>query len=531
MAHKTNTNDTKHTDNTKSRKSTGDAKNKKNKKNAADPAYNLAVKLSGGPDVWAALSSEEQAARLDDIQQALNRPGADVEKVIKDLNDAMAQDLKKAGQEFVDNVSQGAEQELTDMMRAAFDAMSRSDVLKTLNSLLDAASLLGNVAPIYKQLVEERPEYAPLRGAGVEVTQRPTGERDTPDNWALWDLYCKAWAEAQKIYETGPQSGPLENIQGHKLKQWINPTDKATALFFSAAVPRPEDLPGQMSFIPESLNYDNSIPINMGKAGKSKNGKDPKQAILFLSYRTDPGTMQEFNKNWGDEYAGNFFLTFAASNLFLAADPKPGQHVKVSLRQLFRAMPGKTSEPNEKQLQKLLNNVMQCLGTMVYTNTRQIAEQWNFSEYDEQYGQILPGKWVNKRATINGAVVDSYLELYDVSPFLRLALDMKQVQPVNLKVLEIKLSRTESTYRVFYYLLREILWMQAKNSRRAPLITYSDLYAAVGATDRKKKYTARNTCFKILDQWQAIGFIAGYRETPEDKTPGIEIDSTKTLTD
>ena len=524
--HETNTNGT------KNKKHTNDTKSKKRKRGAADPAgLNIAIKLSGGPDAWAALSADEQAARLDDVQKALNRPGTDVEQVIKNLNDAMAQDLEKAGQDFINHVSQGAKQELNNMMRAAFDAMARSDVTKTLNSILDAASLLGNVAPIYKQLVEDRPEYAPLREAGADVTRQPTGERDTPENRALWELYCKAWAEAQKIYEAGEQFGPLENIQGRRLKQWINPTDKATALFFSAAVPRPEDLPGQMSFVPETLNYDNSIPINMGKAGKTKDGKDPKQAILFLSYRTDPGTMQEFNKNWGDEYAGNFFLTFAASNLFLAADPKPGQHVKISLRQLFRAMPGKTSEPNEKQLQKLLNNVLQCLGTMVYTNTRQIAEQWNFQEYDEQYGQILPGKWVNKRATINGAVVDSYLELYDVSPFLRLALDMKQVQPVNIKVLEIKLSRTESTYRVFYYLLREILWMQAKNSRRTPLITYSDLYAAVGATDKKRRFSARNTCFKILDQWREIGFIAGYRETPKTQTPGIEIDSRNTLTD
>ena len=517
------------TKNTKNKKHTG---NKKREKGGPDPAaLQLAIKISGGPDAWAALSADEQAARLDDVQQALNRPGADVQQAIQRINDAMAQDIENAGQDIINKVSQGTEKELNTMMRAAFDAMVNSDGSKTLNSVLDAASLLGNMAPIYKKLIEDRPEYEALRGAGAEVTQEPAGERDTPENRALWELYRKAWAEAQKIYKSGEQFGPLENIQGRRLKQWINPTDKATALFFSAAVPRPEDLPGQMSFVPDTLNYDNSIPVNMGKAGKTKGGKESKQAILFLSYRTDPGTMQEFNKNWGDEYAGNFFLTFAASNLFLAADPKPGQHVKISLRQLFRAMPGKTSEPNEKQLQKLLNNVLQCLGTMVYTNTKQIAEQWNFSEYDEQYGQILPGKWVNKRATINGAVVDSYLELYDVSPFLRLALNMKQVQPVNIKVLEIKLSRTESTYRVFYYLLREILWMQAKNSRRAPLISYSDLYAAVGAKDRKKKFTARNTCFKILEQWREIGFIAGYHETPEDKTPGIEIDSTNTLTD
>lgn len=474
----------------------------------------IALDLAGGADAWIEMTEAERAAavrEVAEIRQALEDPDAqDAEEIIKES--------VRKNRAFL------SDDDLSERVADIFSSFSAKGARYTFNSVLRWAENLGGIAPYYERLVNEKPEYAELKNAHASVTLRPK-EDDPEDVKALHELFRTAWAEAAQIWKEHEAEGQadLENVQGRRLKEWINPTDKNSALFFGPAIARmANDVPGQMTFIPELMNETNAIPINNGRRAVTKSGKK-QNALLFLTYDDDNATMRQLNVKWGDDYAKNFFVTFAATNLFIAGNRK------VTLSQLFRAMPGKTNgTPSKAQLQDLFRSVLQCISTTVYINTKDISERWGIDKYKEIIAPVLPAKWVNERVTINGALADAYLELYDVSPFFQLARDMQQIQPINLKALEIKLSRTETNYRVLYYLLRQVLWMQNPKGKRSNLITYEDLRAGVGGgrEDRLKK-----TCFSILEQWRNIGFISGYKETENGRAPGIEIDSRKLLTD
>ena len=478
--------------------------------------FTLAREIAG--DAWDEMTAEDRAdavREVADVRAALSDPDAPDNPATDEIIIAA---VKKQRELMIVDVSAN--------LTTIFNELIAQHVRYTFNSVLKAAEHLGSIAPYYQRLINEKPEYEALRGAHAAVTLRP--KEDAPEDVrALHELFKKAWAEAARIQETEAAEGAAvadpENVQGRRLKEWINPTDKNSALFFGPAIARMKnDVPGQLNFIPELMDASNSIAINNGRRKSSRSGKNQTE-LLFLNYDDDNATMRQLNVKWGDDYAKNFFVTFAATNLYLAGNRR------ITLSQLFRAMPGKTNgTPSKAQLQDLFKSVLQCISTTVYMNTREISNRWKIDRYKEIVAPVLPGKWVNERITINGALADAYIELYDVSPFFQLAQDMKQIQPINLKALEIKLSRTETNYRVLYYLLRQVLWMQNPGGKRSNFITYEDLKRGVGGgrDNRLKK-----TCYNILEQWRKIGFISGYQETEHGKTLGVEINSKKLLTD
>ena len=98
---------------------------------------------------------------------------------------------------------------------------------------------------------------------------------------------------------------------------------------------------------------------------------------------------------------------------------------------------------------------------------------------------------------------------------------------VKIKMLDIpSLRYTPENFVLKGYLLREVLWMKYRSTRRRPVILYKTLFRYLGVDTSKHNDKERHRCMdirarvkKCLDYWKKSSEIKGYGEgkDPSDK--------------
>ncbi len=141
-------------------------------------------------------------------------------------------------------------------------------------------------------------------------------------------------------------------------------------------------------------------------------------------------------------------------------------------------------------------------------------------------GSLLPSEQT-AAIRINNTLVSDCIHIRS-TPLFEYAVKRDQISSVDIEMLGVPLRHTIEDFSIRGYLLRELLWMKHKRSKRSPVVLYKTLFEYLGintskADDNLRHYImrCRKKVERCLDFWEKKGFINGYQE--EDRSVRIII--------
>lgn len=334
--------------------------------------------------------------------------------------------------------------------------------------------------------------------------------------------------EAQRIRDSIPR-----NIQAKRIKKTLFPNDKLTHDLYGFELPRAGDQSGQQMFSvfdPKQFNSYNSQPLKMSRG---KNGKGP--ATVYYSYHYDLNYLKKMGLTLSKETYFDLWVQNAIANLWEQGNRE------VTLSQIYNAMPGKKkNNPGTNQLNPILKSLLRQQAITLYVNTLEISQEWgldpNSKYYYEIVDSLLPIRVINERIRVNGKLTNTYVVLRDLPPLIGFSKYIGQCRTLPLEVLDVDLTRNNTDYSVYDYLLRNIERIANKykaGTLGEEKLLYSSLFETLGITDerQKNKRTAvTKTALSLLSQFRDKGYIANYREAPKGEERGVYITKEGTRT-
>lgn len=354
-----------------------------------------------------------------------------------------------------------------------------------------------------------KPEYGGISYGDLIEQAEKTG---FDENTEIGAMFHKVRAAARAA-KNGPA---LPDVSYKKITQLELSLDKLATEFFAplAPPPAPDDIDGQMQFIP--------LPYN--KKGSAK------EIVLFYNYKYDDEVLDQRNiqKKIDDE---DYFILSILWNCYTVGN------TKLSITKLYRELNG--DDPNQKQKEDFTNRLIKLATTSIYINDREVSTAWKRDTYHETVVQLAPIKIGIERFTTSGKEVDGGVIITDAPLIMQVSYQTNQFTTVPKELIQVKkkvgtkngkpvyrnASRTNRLYRILHYLIRNIA--RAKDDETNPGeidLIYDTLYTK---TNEKRTTSstrqARETMYMILDHFKNCEYITGYKEDQLKTGLGVRI--------
>lgn len=342
-------------------------------------------------------------------------------------------------------------------------------------------------------------------------------EYTTSDGKPALDIVCSLYAsDFLEAWELVTKDHNVKSVQGHRVKKLIYNNSKISNDFYYLSLPQRSDISGQMSIAqinPTEFNDNNSIPLKMEKTAPAKNAKP---ITLFYNYQYDMDFLAKMGLKISKDNYFDLWVQNAISNLYLAGNRE------VTLRQIFNAMPGKgTGETaNSRQLQKILDSLIVQSSITLYVNTKELSEHWQQVTYKEIISHLLPITIVNERLSVNGRLANTYITIDKEPPLMKLARDLKHIRTLPETLLDVELTRNNTDYGIYDYLIRSIEYM--RGSERSNKILFNTLMNDLNLTAKQRR-GCKDTVLSLLQQFKDKQYIADYKRVDKGAKDGVVI--------
>lgn len=470
----------------------------------------------------------EEADRIRELQAIADNPLYDPER---------AAELKKAAAKISEQTAaQGKriaaviEQFVKEMAKV------REEWSETGNPLLyiheqDIQGLKAEYADILKQFEElhalepyilrelDKPEWRDYGFFDYTLRELLIAAEEDKDKIGPAVILERAREAYKKALEAQGHKEPeqIENVQAHRVHKPIYQQAKLTHDVYFKGIPstfgNPEYEKKAGDVTPETLSDENSFPLKMEKSNRPP-------VTLYYTPRYNMEFFQKFGIKPSQKNFYDLWVQFAVSNLYMAGNRK------VSLNQIFNAMPGVKSDGGraKNQTKAVKESCYRQLGTLIYANNKEMAEAWGLENYDTIAGPLLPINIKEKRATINGKPVDCYIEILSEPPLMKMASALGQIRTLPENLLSINIQRTNNSYGVLDYLIRQIEYMNSRTGARSNKILFKTMFEELQLTADKDKNTrtrCKKTAISILQQMRDMEYIKDFKQTAKGEADGV----------
>lgn len=201
---------------------------------------------------------------------------------------------------------------------------------------------------------------------------------------------------------------------------------------------------------------------------------------------------------------------------------------EISPGMIWKAL-GMDTRPNAQQAERIRESYTKM--TRIRVSIDATGEMSAYGDYTAFHVEdnILPARL--EMAEVNGKITRDCLVLRECPPLYAYSRLRKQVAAIPRGLLQVpKLQSREQNIALKNYLLKRIEAM--KNSSVSRVIRYAAVYDAIGVPkggNRKaeinKRTRARRDVARVLDYWVCRGYIDGYKERRNMRTPdAVEVD-------
>lgn len=328
--------------------------------------------------------------------------------------------------------------------------------------------------------------------------ERTNGGEITPEGAAILLAFIEKENPAPDVSENS-----IAIVQYKKTTQIKTITDKLANVFFSLMAPASsgtQAIDGQRQMTP--LRYECS------------NAK--KEITLFYDYVFDEEILQKYGiaKKFDDF---DFLVMSIIDNLYSAGNEL------VSYTKIYYEMGGEGS-PTSKQLEPIYYSLLKGMTTTIMIDDAQAQEAWKAEtkRYNEIVSPVMPVQLGNERLVVNGKLVNGFVRINNISPFMQVAKPLGHLTAWDKDVLRLyKGRKTKRYYSVMRFLIVQIGWM--RNGNRSRKIKYDTLYKHTGDTTTRAQQLARDMMYRLLDEvFIPTHYVKSYKEEG-DPTPGVKL--------
>lgn len=189
----------------------------------------------------------------------------------------------------------------------------------------------------------------------------------------------------------------------------------------------------------------------------------------------------------------------------------------ITLTQIHYAMGNKGSRPSDNQLQRIRSSVIKMLSARITLDNTSEAETYSRYGRFVYNGMLLPVEFVDYY-NIQGSLTDSAIHIFREPPLISFSRQRKQITPIEIKLLQSPLSKTDIHLAIDDYLIERIARIKHNNDHGKGKLLYKTIYDHVNAGDRKQRQRLPGTVERYLSHYQACGFISGYKTEKDGVT-------------
>jgi len=248
----------------------------------------------------------------------------------------------------------------------------------------------------------------------------------------------------------------------------------------------------------------------------AKEDKVTVKTQVFLSLEEDFGIDLPKNITAYDRAVHDGVCSIIASGTMVATN-----------RQIYEAMTGKTTT-SPQALGHVTRSLNKLQRTKIFIDYTQQAKAKGFKGDKMIFkGNLLDFQEVE--VTFNKNETTSGYKFLSVPILYKYATEVEQIISVDKELLSgDNITNTDDSIVLRHYLLRRIEAMKNKNNRmtsRKILFDTMFEYCGIKSESREQLRRKRDTVFSMLQGWEKLGYIKGYKECKGDKNKiiGVEI--------
>lgn len=271
-----------------------------------------------------------------------------------------------------------------------------------------------------------KPEY---KGLTLEqLSDAPaTDENGNPTEYAL--LYEKAIFAAVEARDKDLAQAP--NIAAVRADSVEYPVDKVNTKIWNLLE---DDTQGQ-------------IKVAMESTQDKKKGR-----MLNLLYSINFDSLEDEIKVSKRLTPFDKRVYIAAATLYNIQKNRGVEDIVITLTQIHYAM-GNSTNPNEKQLQKIYESISKMNSAHITVDNSQEADAYNYPRFVYD-GKLLP--FERMTALVNGRLNEAAIHLFREPPVMTFAKQRNQVTTIDIKVLQSPFSKTDGNLLIEDYLIERI---------------------------------------------------------------------------
>lgn len=303
----------------------------------------------------------------------------------------------------------------------------------------------------------------------------------------------------------------LQQVQYTDSGKIMTSTDKFANIFFSLSAPQSKaDIPGQLSFEPIALDYENA------------NGKN--DITLFYDYAFNEAAIKKYglSKSFTDEA---FFVASVIDNLYAEGN------TTVSLTKIWHEM-GHSGSPKPDALTELSKILRLGLSTIITADISDINTAWGITDDKTEttiVSAAIPVQILEKKFKANGKTANALVNITGHTPFYLIGYPINHYSTWNKDILRLYTGKRNARYySVLRYLISNIGWLRNPKSKRSNKLTYKDLYEKTGSKNTRAQQLTKETFFRLLDEvFIPTGYVKAYKEDIKKAAPGVLLEVTQ----
>lgn len=246
-----------------------------------------------------------------------------------------------------------------------------------------------------------------------------------------------------------------------------------------------------------------------------------KQAITFFKITFDDLTNIKSTKELND-YDKNIYIT--VGNLFYKG------HNVISATQIYKIM-NEGNKPTAEQIQRIKDSLEKMNQAYIWIDTEHESKVYKKYDRYRYKGHLLPIDFIDAHTITGGWTY--FFRISQEPPLLEFSRKRKQITDMPLKAFKAAISLTEKGATLQDYLRLRIAPLRNPKNKLSKKILYSAiykrLYGEAPLKDRKEKSRIRENAMRILDNFKAGKWIAGYTIEKDGIIILLEADKKKTI--